>query len=63
VFRQSFTYRSNFTANRNKLLRNHQVCTVSSTDSWKSIIPDSRLRSNHLNDQDYLRVYVGCLNY
>jgi hypothetical protein len=25
VFRQSFIYRSNFTENRNKLLRNHQV--------------------------------------
>ena len=25
MFRQSFIYRSNFTANRNKLLRSHQV--------------------------------------
>ena len=63
MFRQSFIYRSNFTANRTNSCGAIRFCTVSSMDSWKSIIPDSRLRSI-LNDRDYLEcVYVEYLNY
>ena len=61
--RQSFIYRSNFTANRNKLLRSHQVLHCAFNGLWKLIIPDSRLRSNHPSGQDHLeRAYVECLN-
>ena len=57
MLRQSFIYRSNFTANRNKLLlRDNFLHCLQRTLEVNH--PGSRLRSNHLNDQDLPRVRI-----